>query len=33
MYQTTYIGTFKDNTITPDEAYSKMIGLKEFIEG
>ena len=33
MYQTIYIGTFKDNIITPDEAYSKMIGLKEFIEG
>lgn len=33
IYQTIYIGTFKNKTITPDQAYSQMIGLKEFVEG
>jgi len=33
MYQTTYIGDYKGNIITADQAYSQMTGLKEFLEG
>jgi hypothetical protein len=33
LYQTIYIGTYKGNTITADQAYTQMPGLKEFLEG
>jgi hypothetical protein len=33
MYQTTYIGNYKGNTIIADQAYTQMSGLKEFLEG
>ena len=33
IYQTTYIGTYQGITQTPEQAYSQMIGLKEFVEG
>jgi hypothetical protein len=33
LYQTIYIGTYKENTISADQAYTQMPGLKEFLEG
>ena len=33
MHQTTYIGTYRGNTIIADQAYTQMPGLKEFLEG
>ena len=32
-YQTIYIGDYKGNTITPEQAYSQMSGLKTFLGG
>ena len=32
-YQTIYIGDYKGNTITPEQAYSQMPGLKTFLGG
>jgi hypothetical protein len=33
MYQTIYIGDYKGNTIIADQAYTQMLGLKEFLNG
>lgn len=33
MYQTTYIGNYKGNITTAEQAYTQMPGLKEFLEG
>jgi hypothetical protein len=33
VYQITYIGDYKGNVITADQAYSQMSGLKTFLEG
>lgn len=33
IYQTIYIGDYKGNIITADQAYSQMVGLKTFLEG
>ena len=33
IYQTIYIGNYKGNIITEDQAYSQMVGLKTFLEG
>jgi hypothetical protein len=33
LYQTIFIGTYQNTLITPEIAYSKMIGLREFVEG
>jgi len=33
IYQTTYIGDYKGNLITANQAYAQMPGLKEFLEG
>lgn len=32
-YQTIFIGTYKNKTIVSEQAYSQMIGLKDFVEG
>jgi len=33
IYQIIYIGDYKGNIITADQAYAQMSGLKEFLEG
>lgn len=33
VYQTTYIGTYLENPKTSEQAYSQMVGLREFVEG
>jgi len=33
IHQTIYIGTYQGITLTSEQAYSQMIGLKEFVEG
>ncbi len=33
IHQTIYIGTYQGVTLTSEQAYSQMIGLKEFVEG
>ena len=33
IYQTIYIGDYKGNIITADQAYSQMVGLETFLQG
>lgn len=33
LYQIIYIGTYQNKTINSNQAYSQMVGLKEFVEG
>ena len=33
IHQTIYIGTYQGITLTSEQTYSQMIGLKEFVEG